>query len=68
MNECLNQPCKNGGLCRDLDGDYTCHCTSPYVGKQCQLREFLFTANDFPVAVFNFSFEYHNIHFRVPYG
>lgn len=40
MNECAAQPCKNGGTCRDLDGDYSCHCPSPYVGKQCQLRKF----------------------------
>ncbi|KAM6943068.1 lactadherin-like isoform 2-T2 [Xenentodon cancila] len=38
VNDCANQPCKNGGMCRDLDGDYACQCTSPYVGKQCQLR------------------------------
>ncbi|XP_033843400.1 lactadherin-like isoform X1 [Periophthalmus magnuspinnatus] len=38
VNDCVNQPCKNGGHCRDLDGDYTCLCSSPYVGKQCQLR------------------------------
>ncbi|XP_053472858.1 milk fat globule EGF and factor V/VIII domain containing a [Ictalurus furcatus] len=37
VNDCDNQPCKNGGVCRDLDGDYTCQCPSPYVGKQCQL-------------------------------
>nr|XP_020461507.1 lactadherin-like isoform X2 [Monopterus albus] len=38
VNDCANQPCKNGGTCRDADGDYTCQCPSPYVGKQCQLR------------------------------
>ncbi|XP_034731260.1 EGF-like repeat and discoidin I-like domain-containing protein 3 isoform X2 [Etheostoma cragini] len=38
VNDCANQPCKNGGICRDLDGDYTCQCPSPNVGKQCQLR------------------------------
>ncbi|XP_042172039.1 lactadherin-like isoform X1 [Oncorhynchus tshawytscha] len=38
VNDCEKQPCKNGGMCRDLDGDYTCLCPSPYVGKQCQLR------------------------------
>ncbi|XP_026992700.1 milk fat globule EGF and factor V/VIII domain containing a [Tachysurus fulvidraco] len=37
VNDCDNQPCKNGGVCRDLDGDYTCQCPSPYVGKQCHL-------------------------------
>ncbi|ROL43606.1 EGF-like repeat and discoidin I-like domain-containing protein 3 [Anabarilius grahami] len=38
VNDCANQPCMNGGLCRDLDADYTCQCPSPYVGKQCLLR------------------------------
>ncbi|XP_018619381.1 milk fat globule EGF and factor V/VIII domain containing b isoform X2 [Scleropages formosus] len=38
VNDCVDQPCKNGGICRDLDGDYTCKCPSPYVGKHCQLR------------------------------
>uniref|UniRef100_A0AAY4CF30 Milk fat globule-EGF factor 8 protein n=1 Tax=Denticeps clupeoides TaxID=299321 RepID=A0AAY4CF30_9TELE len=38
VNDCMGQPCKNGGVCRDLDGDYACQCQSPYVGKQCQLR------------------------------
>ncbi|XP_066557690.1 lactadherin isoform X2 [Amia ocellicauda] len=38
VNECAGQPCKNGGTCRDLDGDFTCKCPSPYVGKNCQLR------------------------------
>ncbi|KAJ8412981.1 hypothetical protein AAFF_G00105630 [Aldrovandia affinis] len=38
VNDCAGQPCKNGGVCRDLDGDYSCRCPSPYVGKQCQLR------------------------------
>lgn len=40
VNECAAQPCNNGGTCRDLDGDYSCHCPSPFVGKQCQLRMF----------------------------
>lgn len=38
VNDCAAQPCSNGGVCRDLDGDYSCQCPSPYVGKQCQLR------------------------------
>lgn len=42
VNDCAAQPCSNGGICRDLDGDYTCQCPSPYVGKQCQLRTFTF--------------------------
>ncbi|TKS73959.1 EGF-like repeat and discoidin I-like domain-containing protein 3 [Collichthys lucidus] len=38
VNDCAGQPCENGGTCRDLDGDFKCHCPSPYVGKHCQLR------------------------------
>lgn len=39
VNDCAGQPCENGGTCRDLDGDFKCHCPSPYVGKHCQLRK-----------------------------
>ncbi|XP_051917443.1 lactadherin-like isoform X4 [Hippocampus zosterae] len=38
VNDCARQPCQNGGSCRDLEGDFKCHCPSPYVGKHCQLR------------------------------
>lgn len=38
INECLEQPCLNGGSCSDLSGDFQCSCPSPYVGKRCQLR------------------------------
>ncbi|XP_030222385.1 lactadherin isoform X2 [Gadus morhua] len=38
VNECAAKPCKNGGSCRDLEGDFVCQCPSPYVGKQCHLR------------------------------
>ncbi|KAM6166169.1 protein crumbs homolog 1 isoform 2-T2 [Erethizon dorsatum] len=26
INECLSNPCQNGGTCENLPGDYTCHC------------------------------------------
>ncbi|XP_044294750.1 lactadherin isoform X1 [Varanus komodoensis] len=38
MNECALQPCKNGGTCVDLNGDYACKCASPYLGKTCNIR------------------------------
>eukprot|EP00066_Takifugu_rubripes_P016173 XP_011605439.1 PREDICTED: lactadherin-like [Takifugu rubripes] len=40
VNKCAGQPCGNGGICRDLEGDFKCHCPSPYVGKHCQLRKY----------------------------
>ncbi|XP_018620650.1 lactadherin-like isoform X1 [Scleropages formosus] len=38
LNDCDGHPCSNGGVCQKLDGDYSCRCPSPYVGKRCQLR------------------------------
>ncbi|KAJ0029157.1 hypothetical protein NQD34_004154 [Periophthalmus magnuspinnatus] len=38
INECQEQPCQNGGTCSDLNGDFSCTCPSPYVGKRCHLR------------------------------
>uniref|UniRef100_A0A1W7RGB8 Lactadherin-like protein n=1 Tax=Agkistrodon contortrix contortrix TaxID=8713 RepID=A0A1W7RGB8_AGKCO len=38
VNECLSQPCKNGGTCLNLKGNFDCKCPSPYVGKTCQTR------------------------------
>ncbi|XP_063095721.1 protein crumbs homolog 1 isoform X2 [Cavia porcellus] len=26
INECLSHPCKNGGTCENLPGNYSCHC------------------------------------------
>ncbi|XP_053573639.1 lactadherin isoform X2 [Bombina bombina] len=37
-NECSRNPCKNGGVCKDLFDDFTCRCASPYIGKVCQTR------------------------------
>ncbi|XP_075431297.1 lactadherin isoform X2 [Ascaphus truei] len=37
-SECSTNPCKNGGICRDLYNDYACKCASPYIGKMCHKR------------------------------
>ncbi|ETE69358.1 Lactadherin [Ophiophagus hannah] len=37
-NKCVSQPCKNGGTCLDLKGNFDCRCPSPFVGKTCQMR------------------------------
>ncbi|XP_072507728.1 cubilin [Notamacropus eugenii] len=36
INECLSQPCFNGGTCTDGINSYTCECTSAWTGSQCQ--------------------------------
>ena len=35
-NDCSPNPCQNGGTCYDGCVSYTCHCTGPYTGSQCQ--------------------------------
>ena len=36
VNECSNNPCKNGATCVNLPGSYRCNCKSGYTGNTCQ--------------------------------
>uniref|UniRef100_A0A8C4HVR7 Sushi, nidogen and EGF-like domain-containing protein 1 n=1 Tax=Dicentrarchus labrax TaxID=13489 RepID=A0A8C4HVR7_DICLA len=36
INECLSQPCLNGGTCRNQLGSYQCECGDGFSGKRCQ--------------------------------
>ncbi|XP_076009719.1 sushi, nidogen and EGF-like domain-containing protein 1 [Genypterus blacodes] len=36
INECLSQPCLNGGTCRDQVASYLCDCVEGFSGKRCQ--------------------------------
>ncbi|XP_068906568.1 cubilin-like isoform X2 [Tenebrio molitor] len=36
IDECNSNPCKNGGSCQDLFGDFLCHCPSEWEGPLCQ--------------------------------
>ena len=36
INECMNNPCKNGATCVNLQGSYRCDCKSGYSGKNCE--------------------------------
>ena len=36
IDECATSPCQNGGSCSDQINDYTCNCTSGYVGTNCE--------------------------------
>ena len=36
MNECLSNPCMNGGRCEDLLDHHVCNCETGYSGTLCQ--------------------------------
>lgn len=39
VNECIPDPCQNGGQCSDLIGQFKCNCTSGYYGDTCQFQD-----------------------------
>ena len=36
-DECESSPCENEGTCGNTIGSFTCNCTSPWIGKWCQI-------------------------------
>ena len=40
VNECLSNPCQNGGMCRNDFKRYICECRPGYVGYNCQDRTY----------------------------
>ena len=42
INECSNNPCKNGATCVNLQGSHRCDCKSGYDGKNCENGKKLF--------------------------
>ncbi|XP_060560086.1 fibropellin-3-like isoform X4 [Ruditapes philippinarum] len=36
INECSSNPCKNGGICKDLVNEYECTCVAGYDGMNCE--------------------------------
>ncbi|KAK1796779.1 hypothetical protein P4O66_009793, partial [Electrophorus voltai] len=36
INECLSQPCLNGGTCQDRVASFLCECGSGFAGQRCQ--------------------------------
>ena len=41
-DECLSNPCENGGSCEDQVNRYTCHCPPGYSGDHCQTGNIAF--------------------------
>lgn len=37
INECNNNPCKNGATCVNLPGSYRCNCTLKFRGTRCDI-------------------------------
>ncbi|KAG9349643.1 hypothetical protein JZ751_028091 [Albula glossodonta] len=38
QDNCLSNPCQNGGRCLNLESSYTCICTQEFVGRNCELE------------------------------
>jgi hypothetical protein len=36
VNECLSNPCQNGGTCQDHLAYYNCSCPMGYAGTHCE--------------------------------
>lgn len=37
VDECMSNPCQNGGQCRDRNNGYTCTCQAGYLGDHCEV-------------------------------
>lgn len=37
INECLSNPCVNGGACEDQTGGYVCNCPVGFSGDHCEV-------------------------------
>lgn len=54
MDECMSNPCQNGGLCRDRNNGYTCTCQPGYLGDHCELDVAVCDTGKFTLNKFQF--------------
>ena len=40
VDDCLSEPCENGGSCTDDLNKHTCSCSPPWIGQTCSSSEF----------------------------
>ena len=40
INECVSNPCKNGGECIDGSNSFTCKCKPGFTGATCDIGEY----------------------------
>lgn len=36
IDECVSNPCQNGGICKDKINGFTCNCTDNWMGLTCE--------------------------------
>ena len=41
IDDCLNEPCKNGGSCFDKVNGFRCTCVAGYTGDTCESGKLL---------------------------
>ena len=41
-NDCLPNPCSNGGICHDAVNSFTCECVPGYSGIKCKTSSYIY--------------------------